>query len=101
MLYDLFEKVRKKNDMNNYNEVLKIAKDLQEEFGKKITVFESLQIAAQIQIAEALTNGLQTGVSNEPALLEAIAISLGFTAKNERVFSSTVADSLKSIASKE
>ena len=87
--------------MNNYNEVLKTAKDLKEEFGKSITIFESLQIAAQIQIVEALCNGLQTGVTDEPAFLEAIAMSLGFKPKNERVFSTTVADSLSIIAGKE
>lgn len=87
--------------MSNYNKILMIAKDLQDEFGKKITVAESLQIAAQIQVADSISDGLQTGFSGEPTFLEAIAMSLGFAPKSERIFSSTVADSLKSIASKD
>ncbi|GAC1301435.1 MAG: hypothetical protein NVSMB24_04250 [Mucilaginibacter sp.] len=50
--------------MNNYAEILKTAKDLQDEFENKITLFEALQIAGQIQMCEVLSNGLQTGYSN-------------------------------------
>lgn len=87
--------------MNNYSQVVKISKDLLEEYGNKITLFESLQIATQIHLAECVTAGLQPGISDEPASLEAIAISLGFSPKKDRMFSSTVADSLKMLVEKE
>ena len=87
--------------MSNYNKVLKIAKDLQEEFGNKITVSESLQIASQIQLVECISDGLQTGFSGQPTFLEAIAMSLGFAPKEERRHSKTVAESLQMLVNKE
>lgn len=87
--------------MSIYSKVMQTAKDLQEDFGNKLTLAESLQIAVQIVQTETLSDGLQTGVTNEPVFLEAIAMALGFAPKNERMFSSTVADSLKAIASKD
>jgi hypothetical protein len=89
------------NYMSNYGKVLSISKDIQEEFGEKITVFESLQIASQIHIAQCISDGLQTGLSDEPVFLEAIAMALGFKSKTERTFSKTVADSLHRLAAKE
>ena len=63
--------------MNNYSEVLKTAKDLRDDFKDKISVAESLQIAAQIQISEVLTRALTITHSETPEPLEAIAMALG------------------------
>ena len=78
--------------MNNYNEVLRIAKDLQEEFEKKISLFESLQIAAQIHQSEVLTAGLMVNKVDRPVALEAIAMVLGY----EKQFGGSILDVLRS-----
>ena len=64
--------------MNNYNAVLAISKNLQEEYGVRITLFESLQIAASIHQTEVLTAGLMVNSVDRPVALEAIAQVLGY-----------------------
>lgn len=78
--------------MNNYNEILKIPKDLQEEFGKKITLFESLQVAAQIHQSEVLTAGLMVNKVDRPVALEAIATVLGY----DKQFGGSILEALRS-----
>jgi len=69
--------------MNNYGHVLRLAKSLQEEFGNKITLAESLQVAALIHQTEVIAAGLLVRSVNEsedePVALEAIAMTLGYT----------------------
>lgn len=61
--------------MNNYNEVLKTAKELREEY-KELTIHQSLDIAAKIQQCDVFRDGLMVNGSN-PVALEAIAMALG------------------------
>lgn len=86
--------------MNNYGHVLKLAKDLQEEFGNKLSLFESLQIAAQIHHTEVVRTGLLVRSVNEsedkPVALESIAMVLGYTeSKNEFATSGTLLEVLR------
>lgn len=70
----------------------KIAKDLKEYY-PKLTEFELLSLAIQIERNQLLENGLHISrLDNHPASLEAMAIALGYT--NEQ-FQQTITDVLK------
>lgn len=85
--------------MNTYKHVLNLAKDLQEEFGNKITLVEALQIAAQIHQTEVLSEGLLVRGINQsdskPVALEAIAMTLGYTEKNGFFAPDTIIDAIR------
>lgn len=70
----------------------KIAKELKENY-PKLSDFERLSLAVQIERNNLLENGLNISRSdNYPSSLEAIAISLGYTDKNHNL---TITDVLK------
>lgn len=79
--------------MSSYNNVIEIAKNLREEFDNKISLFESLQIAAQINQAQLLSDGLLVNNSKQPVALEAIAMILGF--KPDDQYRTTIIDAIK------
>lgn len=70
--------------MNNYKEVTEIANSLKGDF-RKLSDFEALTIAAQIQTTNVLEASFQTGYSNQPPFLEAIAIALGYKLEGSTV----------------
>lgn len=80
--------------IQNYN---RIAKELKEEYSK-LSDFEILSLAIQIQRNQILENGLAVGSSEKyPSALEAIAISLGYEGSN----SVTITDVLRNIVNRE
>lgn len=72
-----------------------IAKDLKLDY-PKLTDFELLTLAIQIERNQILENGLVVGNSN-PSALEAIAYALGF--KGEQI-EYTITDALRDIVDK-
>ncbi|MND80472.1 hypothetical protein D3C80_722440 [compost metagenome] len=83
-----------KLQIENYN---RIAKQLKEEYSK-LSDFEILSIAIQIQRNQILENGLAVSSSDKyPSALEAIAISLGYEGSN----SVTITDALGNISNRE
>jgi hypothetical protein len=71
----------------------KIAKELKVDY-PKLSDFELLSLAIQIERNQLLENGLNISRSdNYPASLEAIAIALGYTKEQ---FQQTITDVLKS-----
>jgi hypothetical protein len=84
-----------------YHKTLEVAKDLQKEFGNKITLIEALQIATQIVTAQTLADGLQTNDPRTVTFLEAIAMALGYEPNSEGIKSKTVASSLNKLLYKD
>ncbi|MDQ6471518.1 histidine kinase [Flavobacterium sp. LHD-80] len=83
-----------KLEIENYN---KIAKELKEEYSK-LSDFEVLSLAIQIQRNQILENGLVVSSSDKhPVGLEAIAIALGYEGNK----SITITDVLRNIANRE
>jgi len=81
-------------EMSSFHE---IAKDLRENY-EKLTEFESLTLAIQIERNQILKAGLNVSSSDaHPSALEAIAISLGYT---DGQFKDTISNVLKRIESK-
>jgi len=73
-----------------------IAKELKEEYSK-LSDFEILSLAIQIQRNQILENGLAVSSSNKfPSALEAIAIALGYEGSN----SMTITDVLRDIVNR-
>ncbi|WP_343695765.1 histidine kinase [Flavobacterium sp.] len=82
-----------KLEIENYN---RIAKQLKEEYSK-LSDFEILSLAIQIQRNQILENGLAVSSSDKhPSALEAIAIALGYEGSN----SITITDVLRDIANR-
>lgn len=80
--------------IQNYN---RIAKELKEEYSK-LSDFEILSLAIQIQRNQILENGLAVSSSDKyPSALEAIAIALGYEGSN----SVTITDVLRNIVNRE
>lgn len=64
----------------------------------KLSEFESLSLAIQIQRNQLLENGLNISTTDKyPSALEAISIALGYTGERSR----TITDILKDISDKE
>lgn len=84
--------------MNGYSEVIKNAKLLKEEFGKELTTYETLKIAAHVNLAECIRSGLLPSDKDEPAFLEALAMALGWPEKRQRYTFRSIAESLSSVA---
>jgi len=83
-----------KVEIENYN---KIARQLREEY-TKLSDFEILSLAIQIERNQILENGLVVSTSDKyPSGLESIAIALGFKGDNLDV---TITDVLQAIANK-
>ena len=83
-----------KVEIENYS---KIAKQLREEY-TKLSDFEILSLAIQIERNQILENGLVVSTSDKyPRGLEAIAIALGFKVDKLDV---TITDVLQDIANK-
>jgi hypothetical protein len=84
-----------KTEVEDYN---KIAKLLRKEY-PKLSDFEILSLAVQIERNQILENGLVVSRSDRnPSGLESIAIALGFTGEQ---FQSTITDVLKEMNDKE
>lgn len=79
--------------MSNYSKVLRIAKDLREDF-KDLTIHQSLEIATKIQQCDILSDGLLVQGS-APVALEAIAMILGYNPDDKG--RTTIVDSIKDI----
>lgn len=80
-------------EIENYN---RIAKQLKEEYSK-LSDFEILLLAIQIQRNQIIQNGLLVSSSDKhPSALEAIAIALGYEESN----SGTITDVLRNIANR-
>lgn len=78
-------------------EYREIAKQLKKDY-PKLTEFEVLNLAIQIQRNEILENGLVVSPDNEnPSGLEAIGIALGYTSGQ---FQNTITNVLTEIAQK-
>ncbi len=74
-----------------------IAKRLKEEYSK-LSDFETLSLAIQIQRNQIIQSGLVVSSSDKyPSALEAIAIALGYQERN----SSTITDVLRNIVNRE
>ncbi|WP_427875354.1 histidine kinase [Flavobacterium sp. MMS24-S5] len=83
-----------KLQIENYN---RIAKQLKDEYSK-LSDFEILSLAIQIQRNQILENGLVVSSSDKhPSALEAIAIALGYEGSN----SVTITDALRNISNRE
>ncbi len=81
-------------EIENYS---RIAKELKEEYSK-LSDFEALSLAIQIQRNQILENGLAVSSSDRyPSALEAIAIALGYEGSN----SATITDVLRNIGNRE
>lgn len=79
--------------LENYK---RIAKQLKEEYSK-LSDFEILSLAIQIQRNQILENGLVVSSSDKyPSALEAIAIALGYEGNN----SVTITDALRNISNR-
>lgn len=83
-----------KNSIESYNV---IAKQLKKEYSK-LSEFEILSLAIQIERNQILENGLVVSSSDaKPSGIEAIAIALGFQGSS---LDSTITDVLRDIANK-
>ncbi|TDX09016.1 histidine kinase [Flavobacterium sp. S87F.05.LMB.W.Kidney.N] len=83
-----------KMQIDTYN---RIAKQLKEEYSK-LSDFEILSLAIQIQRNQILENGLVVSSSDKyPSALEAIAIALGYEESN----AVTITDVLRNIVNRE
>lgn len=83
-----------KSEIKDYS---RIAEQLKEEYSK-LSDFEILSLAIQIQRNQILENGLAVSSSDKhPSALEAIAIALGYEGSN----SVTITDALRNIANRE
>lgn len=80
--------------IKDYN---RIAKDLKEEYSK-LSDFEILSLAVQIQRNQIIQSGLVVSSSDKhPSALEAMAIALGYEESN----SGTITEVLRDIATRE
>lgn len=82
--------------MNPYTTVIKEAESLKERY-PKMSDFECLQIASQIQISQTLLECLTPGYGKDPNCLEAVAIALGH---DQRFGSSSIKGVLSEIVEK-